>query len=479
LIVNSQNYTTGPASFNCTPTASPWGKHVVDAPKTDFAPRVGIAWDPFGKGTTSIRTGYGIYHEQILNGVYLQNIGLNPPYQQNASATGNLRLDNPTAGIAIAATVPSLRAVQADWVTPYMQHWSLDLQHQLTSKTLFTVGYFGSKGTNLIGVTELNAVPPGKASSSQCAVNTAYYAQTPAPTLVQCQPAGYAFRNTASATGNPNGTATDLLILDQIRPFKGYRGIAIIQPRYNSNYHSLQISGQHRFSGVSQVNFAYTYSKNLTDNQTDRSTSPQNSYDTKLEWARATLDRRHVITGNYVYELPWFDKQQGWEGKLLGGIQFSGIVTYQTGLPFTVVTSNLDYAGLGIINTNPTARPNLLCNPNANAPRTDAQWFNTACFQTNPSNTATGLQNTVGNSPRGVVFGPRTFRIDFTTVKNIRFDERFRLQLRWEIFNILNTTNFRGFSSLNVTASPGLGGFGSIGSVRDPRTMQFAAKFSF
>jgi hypothetical protein len=479
IIVNTQNYTTGPSSFNCTPTPSPWGKFVVDAPKTDFAPRVGLAWDPFGRGTTSIRTGYGIYHEQTLNGVYLQNIGVNPPYQQTASATGNLRLDAPTAGIAIAATVPSLRAVQSEWKTPYMQHWSLDLQQQLGSRTLFTVGYFGSKGTNLIGLTELNAVKPGRALNSQCAVGAAYYAQTPAPSLVTCQPAGYAFRNTATAAGNPNGATSDVLILDQIRPFRGYRSIAIVEPRYNSNYHSLQASAQHRLSGASQLNASYTWSKNLTDNQTDRSSSPQNSYDSRLEYARAALDRRHVFNFSYVYELPWFDKQQGFVGALLGGFQFSGIATYQTGLPFTVTTSNLDYAGLGIINTNPTARPNIICDPNENAPHTDIEWFNTECFQLNPSNAATGLQNTPGTSPRGVVNGPRTFRIDFTAVKNIRFGERYRLQLRGEVFNILNTTNFRSFSSLNVTAATGLGGFGSIGGVRDPRTMQFAAKFSF
>ncbi|MDT4952013.1 MAG: hypothetical protein QOJ02_151, partial [Acidobacteriota bacterium] len=74
IIVNSQNFTTGPAAFNCTPTTSPWGKYVVHVGKTDFAPRFGIAWDPFGKGTTSIRTGYGIYHEQVLVGTYEQNI---------------------------------------------------------------------------------------------------------------------------------------------------------------------------------------------------------------------------------------------------------------------------------------------------------------------------------------------------------------------------------------------------------------------
>lgn len=474
IIVNSQNFTTGPAAFNCTPTTSPWGKYVVHVGKTDFAPRFGIAWDPFGKGTTSIRTGYGIYHEQVLVGTYEQNIGTNPPYQETVTAT-NTRLDNPVAGFSAPTTPQGLRAVQSDFHTPYMQHWQLDIQHQFGSKMVVTVGYYGSKGTHLIGLTELNDLPPGLALRSRCAQNTAFYAQVPAPTLVPCQPAGYAFRNTAAATGNPNGTATDILILDQLRPYKGYRSIAMIQPRYNSNYHSLQVYAQRRFSGSSQMNLAYTLSKNLTDSPNDRTTSPQDSYDIRSEYQRATLDRRHILTVNYIYELPFFKKQEDFVGKVLGGWQASGIFVYNSGLPFTATTSNLDYAGLALINANPAARPNLLCDPNANAPHTQQQYFNTACFQLNPSNTATGLQNTPGNAGRGVIEGPPTKRVDFTLSKNLHFGERLGVQFRTEVFNIFNHTNFRSFVSTNVTSSS----FGVIGAVRDPRTMQFGLKLSF
>ncbi len=479
IIVNSQNVQTGPAAFNCTPTISPYGKFIMNVSKKDFAPRVGLAWDPFGKGKTSIRMGYGIYHEQVLNGTMLQNIGLNPPYQVTATVTTPTRLDAPAAGVSSSATVQSLRAIQSDWKTPYMQHWSLDLQHQLDSKTIVTIGYFGSKGTHLIGLTELNSVGPGVARASNCAVGAAYYAQTPAPTLVNCQPAGYVFRNTGVAPENPNGTNTDVLILDQIRPYKGFRSIAIVQPRYNANYHSLQISAQRRFSGASQLNFAYTWSKNLTDNQTDRSTAPQDTYNIGGEKSRATLDRRHVANFNYVYEIPYFGKQKGLVGKVLGGWQLSGIFTWQTGLPFTVTTSNFDPAGSGIINANPTARPNVFCNPNTGAAHTQAQYFNTGCFVGNPSNTLNtrlaGYQNVFGNAGRGIVEGPGTRRIDFTVSKNIRFGENIRVQLRGEAFNVFNATNFRGFGSLNITSAL----FGTIGSVRDPRTMQFGAKVSF
>jgi len=479
IIVNSQNVQTGPAVFNCTPTISPYGKFIMNVSKKDFAPRVGLAWDPFGKGRTSIRMGYGIYHEQVLNGTLLQNIGLNPPYQVTATVSVATRLDAPAAGVASSATVQGLRAIQTDWKTPYMQHWSLDMQHQLDSKTVVTVGYFGSKGTNLIGVTELNSVGPGVARASNCAVGAAYYGQPVAPTLVNCQPAGYVFRNIGTAPENPNGTNTDLLILDQIRPFKGYRSIAIVQPRYNSNYHSLQISAQRRFSGASQINFAYTWSKNLTDNQTDRSTAPQDTYNIAGEKSRATLDRRHVATFNYVYEIPYFGKQRGFSGKLLGGWQLSGILTWQTGLPFTVTTSNFDPAGSGIINANPAGRPNVWCDPNAGAAHTATQYFNTGCFIGNPANTLNtrlaGYQNVFGNAGRGIIEGPGTRRIDFTVSKNIRFGENFRVQLRAETFNVFNTTNFRGFGSLNITSAL----FGTIGTVRDPRTMQFGAKIIF
>jgi hypothetical protein len=479
IIVNSQNVVTGPPQFNCQPAASPFGKYVVDVPKTDFAPRFGIAWDPFGEGKTSIRTGYGIYHEQVLVGTYLQNIGLNPPYQETATAT-NTRLDNPGGGVPTNLAVQSLRAVQSDFTTPYMQHWSLDVQHQLTSKTMFTVGYYGSKGTHLIGLTELNEVPPGVALNSFCAPGTTFVGQNPAPTLVRCQPAGYAFRNSATVTGNPNvvgsTTFSDLLILDQLRPFKGFRSIAMVQPRYNSNYHGLQVSAQQRFAENSEVQLAYTWSKNLTDSPNDRTTSPQNSYDIRAEYQRATLDRRHVFNLNYIYQLPFFLKRNDLVGKVLGGWQASGIITINTGVPFSAVTSNLDFAGLGLINANPAARPNLLCDPNENAPH-GVQWVTTQCFQANPPNTgagSTGLSNTPGTAPRGIIDGPPTQRVDFTMSKTFRFTETFNAQLRAEMFNVFNHTNFRNIGT-NITAA----NFGTVIAVRDPRTMQFGIKLNF
>jgi hypothetical protein len=466
LIVNAQNYTTGPSVFNCTPVASPFGKYVYEASKHDFAPRVGLAWDPFGKGTTSVRTGYGIYYDQIpYSSVELQ--ALNPPYQQ--TTTINLTsMDQPlpagqTPSIVAAAGASTLRGIDPHFKTPYMQHWSLDVQHQFGARTIVTVGYFGSKGTHLIGYTELNDLPPGKALQTQCATG-ANTLQTTGVTTVPCQTAGTAFTSTASEA-----------ILDQIRPFRGYRSIDILTPRYNSNYHSLQVYAQRRFVGSSQVNVAYTWSKNLTDNQTSSvSTAPQDPNNIRAEYSRALLDRRHVFTVNYIYELPFFRKQENFIGKVLGGWQASGITTFQSGLPFTVSYSSYDPAGIGYIpSVHAGGRPSLLCDPN-NAAHTVTQWFNAACFTPQTLAGATGVANVPGNEPRGAINGPPTKRFDFTMSKIIRFGETTRAELRGEAFNVFNHTNFRGLSTsaalTNLT-------FGQVVSFRDPRIIQLGLKF--
>jgi hypothetical protein len=199
------------------------------------------------------------------------------------------------SGCALVASnaVPAqIRAIDPHWNTPYMQHWSLDVQHQFTRKTIVTVGYYGSKGTNLIGGFEKNNLAPGEAISrgaTGCAVGASTTPTAP------CQVANQAFFSSATE-----------LILDQIRPYRGYRSITTVEPKFNSTYHSLQVSATQRFDSNSQVQLAYTWSKNLTNNINDRSTSPQNTYDIDLDYGRAAFDRRHILTVNYIYELPFF-----------------------------------------------------------------------------------------------------------------------------------------------------------------------------
>ncbi len=414
-------------------TVSPWGKSVAPT-RNNFAPRVGIAWDPFKKGTTSVRAGYGMYFDQLsFSFDETDLVARNPPFQQQL-IINPATLDNPLAGTTTTnLSVQDVAGIDQNFKTPYVQSWSLDIQHQFGARTLVTVGYFGSKGTQ--------------------------------PTFAPCQAPGQVF------TSNSATAANSEIQLNQIRPFRGYGAVRMLETRFNSNYHSLQVTAQRRFSRSSQISLAYTWSKNMTNSQNEFATAPQNSNNLHDEYARANLDRRHVLSVNYIYELPFFQGQSNFKEKTLGGWQISGITYYYTGLGFSPATSSNDPAGLGLLGSSPSgARPDATCDPNQGAPHTVLQWFNTACFANPPAGV-----NRVGNASRNVILGPSTTRFDATLSKKIRFSESKSLQLRWEVFNIFNHTNFTTFSSANVTSPV----YGQINNTRDQRTMQLGAKIIF
>ena len=450
IMMNSQATAAGAA-------VSPWGKAVAPT-RNNFAPRIGIAWDPFKKGMTSVRAGYGVYFDQLsFSFPETDLVARNPPFQQQV-VINPATLDNPLAGTtAVNLSVADVGGIDQNFKTPYVQSWSLDFQHQLNPKTLVTAGYFGSRGTHLSGLVDENLLPPGYAISlgpTACRTNN-----TNPATFGPCQTAGQVFTS-----------STQELILNQIRPFRGYGAVRMLETRFNSNYHSLQVTAQRRFSRGSQVNLAYTWSRNMTNSQNEASTAPQNSYNLHNEYARANLDRRHVLSVNYIYELPFFTRQANFKEKLLGGWQISGITYYFTGLGFSPATSSNDPAGLGLLGNSPSAaRPDAICDPNSNAPHTFLQWFNTACFANPPAGV-----NRVGNAGRNIILGPSTTRFDATLAKSIKFSESKSVQLRWEVFNIFNHTNFTTLG-LNNTLST----YGTVTAVRDPRTMQLGAKIIF
>ena len=169
--------------------------------------------------------------------------------------------------------------------------------------------------------------------------------------------------------------------LNFVRPFQGFGAINLSSPVFDSNYHSLQMSLQKRIKGGSLININYTWSHALTDAGSDFST-PQNNADIRSDYGAATFDRRHIFNANFVWAMPWLKSQEGFIGHTLGGWEFSGIVTYNSGLPLTVTGISADPAGLGLLdpNTNAAARPDQIGDANKGAPHTAAQWFNTAVF---------------------------------------------------------------------------------------------------
>jgi Carboxypeptidase regulatory-like domain/TonB dependent receptor-like, beta-barrel len=439
---------------------SPYGDHITRQDNKNFAPRLGVAWDPFKKGKTSVRAGYGIFYDSVAAGLIEDNVFNNPPFLGSANFGGGVFLSNLSSLSASANTIPpSLWSTDPRWHTPYSQQWNLDVQQSVGRGWLFDVGYVGNKGTHLVGVIDINQAAPGAALAAGIVLPGQ---------ILGC--------NATNSNFGSCLTTSAARLLNRIRPFVGYGTIGQISPRFYSNYNSLQLSAEKRLTGNSAVNFFYTWSHALTDNQSDRSTGIQNSSCLVCDYGRATLDRRHVFTGNYIYDLPWQRSQQGFVGHLLGGYEFSGILTINSGLPFTVFAprGDGDPAAVGV-NTSgapnngsvASPRPNQIGDPN-NGPKTFTQFFNPAAFA------LVTVAGASGNERRGAVNGPGLWRYDMALLKNTRIRESVNLQFRAEAFNLFNHTNFQTVGTTLTTAT-----FDRVTAVRDPRIMQLGLKLNF
>jgi hypothetical protein len=431
---------------------SPWGSKIAPDQYKDFAPRIGLAWDPFGDGKSAVRAGYGIYYDSSLFGDYEQSIFQNPPFVASATLS-NASFTNVSAGTP-PGTVSTeyIRATMLPNLTPYVQQWSVDLQRQLPKDVVLDVAYSGSKGTHLIGIVDLDQAYPGVALAA----------------------------GLHAANGNTIFTTADDPHINAVRPYLGYNAINAIESAFDSNYHALLVSLNKNFGAAGLISASYTYSKNLTDNASDRSNAPQSTYNYhEGEYGPATLDRQQVFNFNYVYTIPIFKSSKGALAYAMKGWEISGILSIYSGSPFTVTTSSVDPAGLGLLgNSASSSRPDMLCDPNANAPKLapgftgtgQPTWFNTACFAAVPQGAIRP-----GNAGRGVVRGPGYGNLDGALIKNFYFNERASLQLRGEFFNATNHPNPNGFASTNITSSS----FGQISSYRQARQVQIGAKLVF
>ncbi len=407
------------------------------ADKNNFAPRVGLAWTVGESQATVVRAGYGVYYDQsaLSPGEALY---FNSPYFDNNiffSLPGlPLTLSNPFPSFFPFPLPDSALAIQRDLRTAYMQHWNLNLQHEVGRSSVLELGYVGSKGTKLLTARDINQ---------------------PGPSVL---PPGLPFVP---------------------RPNPRFDDIDLLESRANSNYHSLQARFQQRFSRGLAALVSYTWAKSIDDASNFFSSAgdpnfPQDSNNPRAERGRSNFDVRHRLSASYSYDLPIGKggrhlADSGWLSSFLSGWQTFGIVTVQSGRPFTVaLLSEIDNSGTGrsILGFGANDRPNVVGNPNLSN-RSAGQWFNQSAF-------AFPAPGTFGNAGRNILEGPGYTSFNASLVKNAPLSERIKLQLRAEAFNLFNHPNLN--LPDNFLGSPT---FGQITSARDPRHLQFGVKLLF
>lgn len=419
---------------------SQFGRSIYPSDKNNFSPRVGFAYDPFSKGKTIIRGGYGFFYDQPLVGIFEVAAFVTPPFNNSAtytSSTANpVTLSNPTGGALGALPIRSLTAIAPDFETPTIQQYSLGIQHEVFRNAIIDIGYVGTKGDNLIRRRNINFVQPAD--------------------VVRV------------GAGNVN----------TIRPFLGYGAITYFETSAKSRYNGLLSSFNYRFGNGLSITTSYTFSKTLTDSTNDRDPidDPQNPFNVRPEYAEARTSRPHIFSASYVYELPFFTKSDNTLARtLLGGLQISGITNIESGSPIARAVNVAGIQALGAVGV----YPNLISNPRGGlAGQLDPITGLPYIFD--PNAFAAPTAGNFGNAGRSFARNPGRNNTNLSLIKNFNFNKEgnVRLQLRAESFNIFNHTQFLGvattFFGTGVSSN-----FAQPTATRLPREFQFGVKLNF
>lgn len=373
---------------------------LLENQKSNLAPRFGLAWDPAGDGKTVVRAGFGIFYDINIIPFIAQKINGNPPFNNRLVLVNPPLTPNLNVPVSVDVGLPDFH-----WQTPHALHYNLTVE-RLWLGTLFSVAYAGSRGINLVRTGEVNSPVP------------------------QILPDGRYFFPLNAPRRNPR-----------------MGSITLTRPDGDSWYNALQVKVQSRAWKNFVFQGSYTFSRTIDESQGTISGDASGSQplawfvdDKSLDKGLSDYHRKHNFVGNWIWQLPYFKNKDGLVGGVLGGWELSSIVTLQSGNPFTLgiqadytgTRFATDARGLDRPNVRPgfTAESIILGDP--------SRYFNSNAFEL-------PQRGTFGNLGRNALIGPGLAAVDFALMKNIALKplgENGRLQIRMEIFNLLNNANF-------------------------------------
>jgi Carboxypeptidase regulatory-like domain/TonB dependent receptor len=473
IVPSGQTAQLTPTLASLIPIVRNGSTGLISPDLTNFAPRVGLAYQITPK--LVLRMGYGIFYGGEESGPFSNpSPGFNPPFfvTQQFTTPCFLPAANPNGpncsipGLSVLSqgfpansltdpNTPTLFSEEQHLPTPYVQQWHLGLQYQLPSQILLDVSYAGSHGSDLYGMYNGNQAQPNEAF---------------------CTSNGNTPENCPTAPRRPFPTVDG--------------GIDTLRANDFSNYNSLQVHIEKRFSNGLQFGASYTYSHAL-DDASSASLGSLNNGDFRdqltpwIEYGNSDFDVRQRFVVNYAYQLPFGQGKRfgsnatGVLNQIIGNWQVAGITTAQTGNWFTItdaITNVSTSDGGGTVGYY-EVRPNVVGNPNAK-PCVAGTVFNTCAFVDNSD------FFTFGNAGRNIVRGPGLQNWDFSIFKIFPIREQMRLEFRTEFFNIWNHVNPLLGPAGAISEEPqaveyGTPQFGFPIAARDPRFIQFALKFYF